>query len=101
MQNALIRFCFSWESANKFCRKLEIMSSLYGPYEPGDTRLTKVITKKGKSASFSKFLNVAVVRIIICTERMKLESIVIVDHTATVKPSLILVHHRAEEKHSE
>jgi len=31
------------------------MSSLYGPNEPGDTRLTKVITKKDKSVSFSKF----------------------------------------------
>jgi len=68
------------------------MSSLYGPNEPGDTRLTKVITKKDKSVSFSKFLNITIVQIVLCNESMKVESLVIVDQNATVKPSLILVH---------
>jgi|JRYL01.1.fsa_nt_gb hypothetical protein len=68
------------------------MSSLYGPNEPGDTRLTKIITKINESVSFSKFLNIIVVQIVLCNESMKVESLVIVDQNATVKPSLILVH---------
>ena len=68
------------------------MSSLYGPNEPGDTRLTKVITKKDKSVSFSKFLNITIVQIVLCNESMKVESLVIVDQNATVNLSLTFVH---------
>ena len=73
-------------------RKVGMMSSLYVLYVLGCTRSTMVSTMRSKNVSSSKTLKLILVRIGLCNETVKVESLVIVDQNATVNLSLTFVH---------